>query len=116
HFPTGGTPRFLAEVDGAARLLPGDRLVLCGPPQGLAPLLDEFDADAPHLRWAGVVRRWGRIVLRALGEIDLPLQICTPVLVVVVVASTLIFHFGMERQTPADALFRTISLIASGAD
>ncbi|HZT79456.1 MAG TPA: NAD-binding protein, partial [Gemmataceae bacterium] len=40
HFPAGGTARFLGEVDPGDRLQPGDRLVVCGPPYRLAPLLD----------------------------------------------------------------------------
>ncbi|HZT79964.1 MAG TPA: NAD(P)-binding protein, partial [Gemmataceae bacterium] len=79
--------------------------------------LDPLEGGAaPHLRWAGLLRRWGRTAWRALGEVDLPVKLCTGVLLGVVLASTLLFHFAMDRQGLADALFRTISLIATGAD
>src|SRR5947209_7664259 len=39
HLPAKGAPRFLLDVDPDARLVPGDRLVLCAEPRSLAALL-----------------------------------------------------------------------------
>src|SRR5262249_32787217 len=43
-------------------------------------------------------------------------KICTAILLVVIVMSVLVFHYGMEKDTLVDAFYRTISLIATGAD
>jgi Trk K+ transport system NAD-binding subunit len=117
HTPEHGAPRFLHEVDPDARLEAGDRLVVCGDPRRLAPLLGAGgpEADAP-VRWPGWVRRSARVAWRTLHEVDLPVKICTTVLVVVVVASTVVFRLTQENQTWAGALYRTISVMATAAD
>jgi Trk K+ transport system NAD-binding subunit len=116
HFPRHGTERFLLEVDGSARLAAGDQLVICGQPRELGPLLEGHGEEAlPHLRWAGWLRRNGRVLWRTIAEIDLPVKICTAVLFGVVAASTLVYQLGMNKSLP-DGLYRTISVIATGAD
>ena len=108
--------RFLFDADPQTRLAPGDRLVVCGEPRAVVPLLEGTGEEAPpHLRWASWLRRTGRVVWRTLGEVDLAVRICTAVLVGVVVASTLVYYLGMGKRIP-DALFRTVSVIATGAD
>ncbi len=108
--------RFFHDVDPGAPLATGDRLVLCGEPARLAPLLAQAeDETLPELLWAGKVRRLGRVLWRTLAEVDLPVKICTGVLIAVILASTLLFHLTMARN-PADALYRTISVMATGAD
>lgn len=116
HFPAGGFGRFLTDVDPTARLWNGDRFVVSGAPRDLADFVLADEEALPHLRWAGIVRRFSRVAWRTLSEVDLPVKICTGVLLSVVLLSTLVFHFGMQRQTLAQSLFRTISLIATGAD
>jgi Trk K+ transport system NAD-binding subunit len=116
HFPARGESRFMLDVDAEARVAPADRLVVCGQPQALTPLLEQLGEEAlPDLRWAGAIRRFGRVVWQALAEIDLSVKICTTVLVTVVTASTLVYSLGMNKTVP-DGLFRTISVIATGAD
>jgi Trk K+ transport system NAD-binding subunit len=116
HFPAGGEGRFLTEVDLEARLAIGDRLVLCADPRSLAPLLAQVeDQSLPVLLWAGKLRRWGRMLWKTLAEIDMAVKVCTSVLLAVVLASTLVFYFGVKEDV-ADGLYRTISLIATGAD
>ena len=105
HLPAQGPERFLREVDAGARLMPGDRLGVLGKPEDLLP----------HLRWAGWLRRTGRIIARTFTEIDLPVKIATGVLLVVIVTGTLIYRFGMGLSVPR-GLFRTISLLATGAE
>src|SRR5262245_42474050 len=63
HRTPDGTRRLLHEIDPEATLAAGDRLVLCGEPDLLAPLLTRLeDETLPELLWAGVVRRFGRML------------------------------------------------------
>ena len=114
--PARGPDRFLNAVDAEAPLVPGDRLVVCGRPEQLAPLMaEETGAAEVDLLWAGLFRRAFRVVRSTFREIDLPVLIASLVLIGVVIVSTLIFHLGMNRAAP-DSLFRTISLIATGGE
>jgi Trk K+ transport system NAD-binding subunit len=115
HLPAPGTPRYLHEVEPATRLAAGDRLVLCGRPRQIARLLAEDHDAFPVLRWAGALRRLGRALLRAVGEIDLPVKIAATILFVVVGTSTLVYHVGVGKTLGA-GFFRSISVIATGAD
>jgi Trk K+ transport system NAD-binding subunit len=47
---------------------------------------------------------------------DLAVQVCTSVLVLVIAISTMILHWGVTKYSVADAFFRTISVMATGAD
>ncbi|HZY87303.1 MAG TPA: NAD-binding protein [Gemmataceae bacterium] len=116
HLPEGGPDRFLIDVDLEQRLRAGDRLVLCGEPRSLGPLLAGLgEGESTEPLWAGWLRRWGRVVWRTLAETDRAVQICTLVLVAVLVGSTLVLHLGVEKYTVPDALFRTVSVMATGA-
>ena len=44
------------------------------------------------------------------------MTICTLILLGVVLLSTLVMHVGVQKYSLADALFRTISVMATGAD
>jgi Trk K+ transport system NAD-binding subunit len=118
HLPVEGPPHFLRDVEPRTPLRTGDRLVLCGETEALAPLLAGRAEDvAPHILWASWLRRNGRAAWRTLSEIDLPVKICTLVLMSVIIVSTLIFRLLVDRfSSTADAFYRTISLIATGAD
>jgi Trk K+ transport system NAD-binding subunit len=118
HLPTQGGDQFLSGVDADRRVAAGDRLVVCGDPRNVKLLLAEAGAEAlPDLLWAGQLRRLGRMVWRTLAEVDLPVKICTGVLLSVVLISTVVFHAWI-RNDPffAKSLYRTISVIATGAD
>ncbi len=117
HIPAGEPARFLLDVAHDAALAPGDRLVVCGDPRDLAPLLAVGGTEAAEgIRWVGWLRRNFRALGRAVTEVDLPVKICSGVLVGVIVLSTLVLHLSWSRPSAADALFRTISLLATGAD
>jgi Trk K+ transport system NAD-binding subunit len=117
HSPAGAALRFFHEIDVGTTLAAGDRLVLCGEPPRLTPLLAQVeDETLPELLWAGLVRRLGRMLWRTLAEVDLAVKICTAVLVTVIVVSTLVFHLTLEKDAVSDALYRTISVMATGAD
>jgi Trk K+ transport system NAD-binding subunit len=95
----------------------GDRLIVCGAPDDLAPLRrrdDEDDAQGQRL-WFGLPRRYARIFWRAFGEVDLPVKVCVIVLAAVIVSSMTVYHFGINKGW-ADGLYRTISVIATGGD
>jgi Trk K+ transport system NAD-binding subunit len=115
HLPASGPERFLLDVDVETRLRAGDSLVLCARPRSLAALESDMEADTPHLLWAGWPRRFARVVRRTLAEIDPAVLICTIILLSVIVASSLILCLGVEKYKLIDALFRTVSIMATGA-
>ena len=116
YFPKKGQDQWLHEVNFDERLEAGDRIVLCGDPRALAPLLAEKGEAATDVLWAGWLRRQGRALRRIVTEIDKPVKICAGVLFTVIVISSFIFHFGVQKDGPADAFFRTISIMATGGD
>lgn len=116
HFPQGDKERFLLDVDPKALLNAGDRIIVCGELSQLSPWLEN---DAPGLmdvRWAGWLRRMGRVAWRTLGDVDLPVKICTGVLLMVILCSTVVLHFARDDYPWHKSLFRTISLMATAAD
>jgi Trk K+ transport system NAD-binding subunit len=115
HLPAKGAPRFLLEVDPETCLEAGDRLVVCGEPRTVASLMIAAgEEEAPHLRWAGWLRRSGRIAWRTVAGIDRPVLICTLVLIAVVAGSTALLTFGGTRLSAAGALLRTVGVMATG--
>lgn len=90
----------------------GDRLFLCGEPAQLAPLMGPAqEEDLP--RWAGALRRFGRVLWRTLTEIDTALKVCLLVLFLIVGGSTLVYHHGMGYSVP-DGIYRTIAVLSAG--
>jgi Trk K+ transport system NAD-binding subunit len=117
HVPQGQPARFFQALDLDARLSAGDRLVVCGCPDSLDVLrAASTGMTVPELRWAGKLRRFSRVAVRTLADVDLPVKICAAVLLSVIVVSTLLFHLSMHYDTIPDALYRTISLMATAAD
>ncbi len=113
--------RLLGEVPPDATLGAGDELVMCGPPADLGRLMpaghgDDLDDLPPGVRWAGRVRRFSRVFWRAMREIDVALQICALLLLTVVALSTCIYAVSGMADSVPDGLYRTISVIATGAD
>jgi Trk K+ transport system NAD-binding subunit len=115
HLPSKGSERFLLDVDVETRLCSGDYLVLCARPRSLAALESDMEAEAPHLLWAGWPRRLARVVRHTLAEIDPAVLVCTLILFGVILTSTLILSMGVEKYKVIDALFRTVSVMATGA-
>lgn len=112
-----GETFFGFEIARGTRLAAGDRLFVCGEADRIPQLLGQFSSESlPELLWAGFMRRMGRIAWSTFKEVDLPVKICTGVLFAVIITSVLVFHLGMARDTPVDAFYRTISLMATGAD
>ena len=96
----------------------GDRLVVCGPTPAMQVLLGQAQKEAsPELLWAGWLRRSVRVAWRTLGEVDLLVKLTAGVFFGVILVSTVIFHYTIERDEKLpNALYRTISLMATGAD
>jgi Trk K+ transport system NAD-binding subunit len=116
HLPCEGAGRYLGEVDPEAVLESGDRVFVCGEPSRLAPLLEP--AGRPQndgVHWASWLRRYARMGLRALGEVDTAVKVCTPMLVAVLLASVVVFRLTTDADLPT-ALYRTVSLLATGDD
>jgi Trk K+ transport system NAD-binding subunit len=118
HVPSGGIGRFLGDVDPTTRVFAGDRMDVCATPHRLTEFMPPEEETQTGLLWAGIVRRWARMAWKTIAEMDIALKICTCVLLAVIFVSTITFYLTIEREqrTLADALFRTISLIATGAD
>jgi Trk K+ transport system NAD-binding subunit len=117
HRPVLGAFRWLDDAAGKILLAVGDEVVVCGHARRLLPLLAQGGNESlPELLWASFVRRFSRVVLRSLAMVDTSVKVCTAVLVGVILVSILVFHLGMEKQGPIDAFYRTVSLMATGAD
>ncbi len=117
HRPAAGPIRFLHEAAGKIPLAAGDQAVVCGQPQRIAALLAQGGGESlPDLLWANFVRRFSRVVLRGLAMMDTSVKVGAGVLLTTIVVSMLVFHLGMEKNTPIDAFYRTVSLMATGAD
>jgi Trk K+ transport system NAD-binding subunit len=114
---TAGGKHFLDKVDTRASLRAGERLIVCGELADMATLPAEGESETlPELHWAGWLQRHARVVWRTITEVDLPVKICTAVLLSVIAISVIVFHYGMKNDTLVDAFYRTISLMATGAD
>jgi Trk K+ transport system NAD-binding subunit len=116
HTPAGGKDRLWHEVDPKTTLAPGDQLVVCGEPRDLGPLLGVEEDPLSKVLWAGWLRRYWRMIWRTLGEVDLPVKVATGTLFVVVFLSTLVYYSGGITETIPRGLYRTVSVIATGAD
>lgn len=116
YTPPGGRPDLFHSISGDARVSPGGRLVVCGGPDRLEPLL-AFDRGEflPGVRWAGRVRRFARTLGRTAGAVDLPVKLGFTALFVTLLASTLLFRFGVGTGW-AEGLYETVGVIATGGE
>ncbi len=116
HVPVNGAELFLTEADLKAKLQAGDVLGVCGEPGNLAALIAEEQGEkADNFRYAGWFRRTGRMLWRTFSDIDLSVKASTLTLLGVVLAGTLIFLL-LQSKGVADALYHTVSIIATAAD
>ena len=117
HTPAGGEPQLWDSLPGETILAVGDRIVACGQPEDLAPLLTgELNELLGGVRWAGWLRRQLRIVGRTFGAIDLPVKLTSLGLFLTIFLSTLVFRFGLKDTGWADGLYQTVSIVATGGD
>jgi Trk K+ transport system NAD-binding subunit len=115
HEPAGQPPRLLLDIDPQAAVAAGDRLVVAGRPADVRRLLEPGWDDLSDVLWAGRVRRFGRVAYRTLAEVDLPVKVATLTLLGVVAASAATYHYAVGLPW-ADGLYRTISVISTGAE
>jgi Trk K+ transport system NAD-binding subunit len=116
HTPAGGEPRLVQDVAGDAALSPDDRIVLCGRPDDLGPLLEAGKGELlPGVLWAGWLRRQWRTLRRTLGAIDLPVKLGTAALFLTLFVSTLVFRYGVGTGW-ADGLYQTVTVVATGSE
>lgn len=116
HGPGPGPRRFFASLVEDTIVRTDDFLVVSGPAEMVQRLTGIDEVNISQLGWEASLRRFGRMARKMIAEIDLPVRICTSILVAVIVTSILVFHFGMKNDTLIDAFYRTISLMATGAD
>lgn len=116
YVSAAGETQLLQAINSDAMLLPGDRLVVCGPPQSLLKLLERLRGDLfAGVQWAGTVRRWFRTARRTLWEVDLSVKIITPILFVTLLTSTLIFRYGFGTEL-AEGFYQTVTIVATGSE
>lgn len=114
HFPAHAPGRFLLDVEPGAVLGEGDRLIVCGQPRNLSSLLSQGDSGVGRVLWGGWLQRAGRVVWRFFDEMDLALKVSTIALLIVVLASTLAFHFLIQQEGFIDGLYHSIGVIVAG--
>ncbi len=117
HQPAGQSLRLLHDLAPDTVVAAGDHLLLCGPPEDVAPLLvcDQGEST-PDLLWAGKLKRFLRVLTRGFALVDWPVKVCAGVFFTVILVSVLVFRFGMDHDYTIDAFYRTIALLATGAD
>jgi len=110
------TWQFLLDVEKETLLAQGDRLIVSGTPKDINQLLARERGDLfSGVLWAGQVRRWFRTAKRTLLEVDIAVKIATPALLLTILASTLVFRYGLGAEW-SDGLYNTVSLVATGAE
>ena len=100
----GHQPRLLGmsllqAVRSDTTLSVGDRLIVCGLPDDVEPLLTaEHSGLLPGVRWAGWFRRIGRTIHRTFIDVDFSLKAGTVTLFLTLLLSTLLFRYGIWHQ------------------
>jgi Trk K+ transport system NAD-binding subunit len=108
---------FFSDLALDAKLQANDQLIVCGTTDVVEQLTGVSVADPLSKHgWIETPKRLGIVVSRILAEVDLPVKICTSVLALVILLSVGLFRYGMRNDTIVDAFYRTISLMATGAD
>jgi Trk K+ transport system NAD-binding subunit len=116
RLPRTGDEQHLRDLSPNQRLASGDRLIVCGSPKNVQRAVGHHDElGLLGVRWAGKLRRFGRVFHRTFLDVDLAVKVCTAILVGVLVFSTCVYHWGVGDSWPA-ALYHTVSVIATGAD
>lgn len=110
--PADGPPQLLHAVRTNYVLAAGDRLVVCGMPRDLNRVLSRDAEDFLDVLWAGWLRRHGRVVWRTVREVDRAVLICTLVLLLVIIGSTITLHFAAGDPWGA-SLQTTVGVIAT---
>lgn len=111
--PADGTTAVAHELSGDTRLSAGDRLLVCGAPASLAPLLAERGDGRAHRD--GPARQLWRVAKRVFGAIDTPVKVASAALFVTLLTSMLVFRFA-GGDGWAESVFQTVNVAATGAE
>lgn len=109
--PPAGPTAALHELNSDTALSVGDRLLVCGAPAALAPLL--ADGRGGGAFRGGLLRTAWRVFKRMFAAVDPPVKVASAALFVVLFASTLVFRFA-AGDAWADSFFQTVSVAATG--
>ncbi|WP_020469018.1 NAD-binding protein [Zavarzinella formosa] len=115
HAIPGRTATFLRDIPLDHRIGMGEKLTIAGRTADLRKLQPSNGKDEDDVRWAGKLRRFGRICYRTFAELELAVKICSIALFIVVSSSAATYHWGLGLSW-ADGLYRTVSVIATGAE
>ncbi len=110
--PPAGPTAALHELASDSRLSVGDRLLVCGAPAALAPLLAEKPDGVFR---GGPIRMGWRVAKRMFHVIDTPVWVATAALAVVTLAGTLVFHYAAGVGW-VDSVYQTVSVAVSGEE
>jgi Trk K+ transport system NAD-binding subunit len=110
--PPAGPTAALHELAGDSRLSVGDRLLVCGAPAALAPLL----ADRPDgVFRGGLIRMAWRVARRMFAAVDAPVKVASVALFVVLLAGTLVFRYA-DGEGWVESVYQTVSVAVSGEE
>jgi Trk K+ transport system NAD-binding subunit len=112
HQRADSPARVLHEIDPADVLAHGDRVVVCGAPTAVAPLLGQKNEGIFR---GGLIRRLWRVTKRMFGAIDAPVKIASATLFVTLLVSILVFRFA-GGDGWADSFFQTVNVAATGSE
>lgn len=115
HLTNSVEGTYLLNVPPHTPLRVGECLVVCGAPREVAQLLGANETGPlPALRLASV-RKLLLSFGRALADVELSVKVATAVLIAVLAASTIVYHFGIGDGW-ASALYHSVNVIATAAD
>lgn len=115
--PRDGNFLFHYDIPANHLLQPGERIILCGEMAEVASLRSNpQDQEEESLIFPAFAVRYGRVFIRSIREMDLPLKIAACVLVAVISISTTVMYLAIEDIGIAGAFYRTISVMATMAD
>ena len=116
--PSAAPPRAecLTDLNPEATLREGDRLVVCGASSDLSRITAlVHDEETVSLLWASFLRRQGRVLWRAVADIEMPVKVVMGLFLLVVLFSSIIFVFAFRRGW-TEGIYQTISVMATAAD
>jgi len=111
HAATGAD---LGEAEAARSIAAGDRLIVAGPTDRVEALVGDGVDSSDRRRGGGFLQIF-RAVGRILIQVDLPVRICATIFFGVIAISVAVFCI-VTGQNVGRAFYRTVSLLATGAD
>ena len=114
HQPRRESMSLLHNINSDTVLTFGDRIIVCGLPDDVEPLLRaDRSGLIPGVRWAGWFRRIGRTIHRTFKDVDFSLKAGSLTLFLTLLFSTLLFRYGIGTNW-IDGMYETVTIIATG--